>query len=44
MQAKESGLSKDDFIEKLKASFEVEEMGSEIYKPEKLQLKKKLQA
>ncbi len=31
-----NGLSKEDFIEKMKADFDVEEMGSDIYKPAKL--------
>jgi uncharacterized protein (DUF1015 family) len=31
-----NGLSKDEFIDKLKASFEIEETGSEIYKPKRL--------
>lgn len=31
-----NGLSKEEFIEKLKEVFEIEEKGSEIFKPEKL--------
>ena len=31
-----NGLSEDEFIEKLKTAFEIENVGSEIYKPKKL--------
>ncbi|MFP4023335.1 MAG: DUF1015 domain-containing protein [Thiohalospira sp.] len=31
-----NGLSEDEFIEKLKTAFEIEKVGSEIYKPAKL--------
>ncbi len=31
-----NGLSKDEFLEKLKLSFDLKEMGTEIYRPERL--------